>query len=141
MIAVPEVGARKPVIIFIVVDLPAPLGPRNPSTSPRGTVNEMSSTALSGPKCLTRCRISSIAGWSPIVCSLPMLPSVGIAERLYQHDGSFVLFRRRPDRRSRRPMTRGLVLALRLAASLMLARLRLISGLVMLAYVTMHLLN
>ena len=33
--AVPAVGARKPVIIFIVVDLPAPLGPRKPSTSPR----------------------------------------------------------------------------------------------------------
>src|SRR5439155_19631700 len=152
MIAVPEVGARKPVIIFIVVDLPAPFGPRKPSTSPRGTVNEMSSTALSGPKCLTRCRISSIAGWSPIVRLRPMLPSVGIAERLYQHDGSFVPFRRicapramaperRPDKRSRRPMTRGLVLALRLAGSLMIARLRLISGLVMLAYVAMHLLN
>src|ERR1700757_1600332 len=94
IIAVPAVGARKPVIIFIVVDLPAPLGPRKPSTSPTGTVNEMSSTALSGPKCLTRCRISSIAGWSPIVFSQPMLPSVEIAERLYQHDGSFVLFRR-----------------------------------------------
>src|SRR5438445_4083583 len=152
IIAVPAVGARKPVIIFIVVDLPAPFGPRNPSTSPRGTVNEMSSTALSGPKCLTRCRISSIAGWSPIVRTRPMLPSVGIAERLYQHDGSFVPFpricapraiapERRSDRRSRRPMTRGLVLALRLAGSLTIARLRLISGLVMLAYVTMHLRN
>ena len=30
-----DVGARKPVIIFMVVDLPAPLGPRKPSTSPR----------------------------------------------------------------------------------------------------------
>ncbi len=46
---VPEVGARKPVIIFIVVDLPAPLGPRNPSTSPGATWKEMSSTAVSGP--------------------------------------------------------------------------------------------
>src|SRR6516225_4771975 len=80
-IAVPAVGARKPVIIFIVVDLPAPLGPRKPSTSPRGTVKEMSSTAFSGPKCLARCRISSIA-----------LPSVQIAETLYQHDGRFVPF-------------------------------------------------
>src|SRR4029077_20678413 len=78
-IAVPLVGARKPVIIFIVVDLPAPFGPRKPSTSPRGTVKEMSSTALSGPKCLTRCRISSMA-----------LPSGRIAEALYQHDGRFV---------------------------------------------------
>src|SRR6516164_4904119 len=82
--AVPLVGARKPVIIFIVVDLPAPFGPRKPSTSPRGTVKEMSSTAFNGPKCLTRCRISSIA-----------LPSVQIAETLYQHDRQIcALFRR-----------------------------------------------
>src|SRR6516162_661388 len=104
--AVPLVGARKPVIIFIVVDLPAPFGPRKPSTSPRGTVKEMSSTAFNGPKCLTRCRISSIA-----------LPSVQIAETLYQHDGRFVPFaagsgftcgrrRRRPDKGSRGQMTR-----------------------------------
>ena len=32
--AVPLSGSRKPVSIFIVVDLPAPLGPRNPKTSP-----------------------------------------------------------------------------------------------------------
>src|ERR1700758_1819727 len=38
-------------------------------------------------------------------------------------------------------MTRGFVPAVRLAGSLMIARLRLISGLVMLAYATMHLLN
>ena len=30
--ALPDVGARKPAIIFIVVDLPAPFGPRKPST-------------------------------------------------------------------------------------------------------------
>src|SRR5438045_4926232 len=58
--AVPLVGARKPVIIFIVVDLPAPLGPRNPSTSPSGTLNDTSSTAVNGPNFLTRLRISSM---------------------------------------------------------------------------------
>ena len=45
----PDVGARKPVIIFIVVDLPAPFGPRKPSTSPACTLKLMSSTAVSGP--------------------------------------------------------------------------------------------
>src|SRR5579863_2627361 len=60
-IAVPAVGARNPVIIFIVVDLPAPLGPRKPRTSPAGTVNETSSTAASGPNFLTRWEISSMA--------------------------------------------------------------------------------
>src|ERR1700751_385461 len=65
MIAVPEEGARNPVIIFIVVDLPAPFGPRKPSTSPRGTVKETSSTAISGPNDLTRCLISSIPECPP----------------------------------------------------------------------------
>src|SRR5438874_13580880 len=58
--AVPALGARKPVIIFIVVDLPAPLGPRKPNTWPAGTLNDTSSTATSGPNFLTRLRISSI---------------------------------------------------------------------------------
>jgi hypothetical protein len=35
----------KPVIMRIVVDLPAPLGPRKPSTSPRSTLKETPSTA------------------------------------------------------------------------------------------------
>src|SRR3954468_23104966 len=44
----------KPVIMRMVVDLPAPLGPRKPSTSPFSTVNEMPSTARFGPKAFTR---------------------------------------------------------------------------------------
>ena len=51
---VPESAERKPVRTFIVVDLPAPLGPRNPRTSPRATEKLTPSTALIGPKCLTR---------------------------------------------------------------------------------------
>src|SRR5947199_8313968 len=42
-----------PVIMRMVVDFPAPFGPRKPSTSPRSTVNEMSSTARLGPKAFT----------------------------------------------------------------------------------------
>ncbi len=53
----PALGARKPVIIFMVVDLPAPFGPKNPSTSPAPTVNEMESTATSAPKRF--CRLST----------------------------------------------------------------------------------
>ena len=37
-----------------VVVLPEPLGPRNPVTRPGSTVNERSSTARTGPKCLLR---------------------------------------------------------------------------------------
>jgi hypothetical protein len=57
-LTVPELGGIKPVIIRIVVDLPAPLGPRNPSTSPRSTENEMPSTARFVPK--TRARLSTL---------------------------------------------------------------------------------
>src|SRR5579872_2210297 len=61
-IAVPAVGARNTAIIFIVVDLPAPFGPSNPRTSPAGTENDTSSTAVSGPKFLLRWTMSSTAG-------------------------------------------------------------------------------
>src|SRR5436853_7678792 len=53
----PDVGGMKPVIMRMVVDLPAPLGPRKPSTSPFSTVNEMPSTARLGPKAFTRLSI------------------------------------------------------------------------------------
>src|SRR6267378_3742178 len=50
----PALGGMKPVIMRIVVDLPAPLGPRNPSTSPLPTSKETPSTARFGPKDLLR---------------------------------------------------------------------------------------
>src|SRR5215469_10777622 len=50
----PEVGGMNPVIMRMVVDLPAPFGPRNPRTSPLATSNETSSTARFGPKDLLR---------------------------------------------------------------------------------------
>ena len=57
----PAVGGRKPVIIFMVVDLPAPLGPRKPSTVPRSTEKLTPSTAVKAPKRFTRWSISIIA--------------------------------------------------------------------------------
>src|SRR5437773_7106340 len=53
-VTVPSVGGMNPVIIRIEVDLPAPLGPRKPSTSPRSTENETPSTARFGPNVLTK---------------------------------------------------------------------------------------
>src|SRR5215467_6514182 len=50
----PEVGGMKPVIMRIVVDLPAPLGPRNPRTSPFPTSKETPSTARFAPNDLLR---------------------------------------------------------------------------------------
>jgi hypothetical protein len=43
-----------PVIIRMVVDLPAPFGPRNPSTSPCATEKEIPSTAHFVPNILVR---------------------------------------------------------------------------------------
>src|ERR1700749_3340659 len=42
----------------MLVDLPAPLEPRKPSTSPGRTVSESPATAVRGPKCLVRFSIS-----------------------------------------------------------------------------------
>src|ERR1700723_95528 len=53
-VTVPFVGGIKPVIIRMVVDLPAPFGPRKPSTSPRATEKEIPSTARFRPNVLVR---------------------------------------------------------------------------------------
>ena len=45
----PADGAMKPAIMRMVVDLPAPLAPKNPSTSPGATLNVKSSTANLSP--------------------------------------------------------------------------------------------
>src|SRR5882672_6880443 len=54
MVILPEVGGMNPVTMRMVVDLPAPFGPRKPSTSPRSTVNETSFTATFAPNAFTR---------------------------------------------------------------------------------------
>ena len=51
----------------MVVDLPAPLGPRKPRTCPRGTVRLMPSTALSVPKLL----VSPCASISAVIVFPP----------------------------------------------------------------------
>ena len=43
---VPEVGVKSPMIIAMVVVLPAPLPPRRPVTEPTGNVKLMPSTAM-----------------------------------------------------------------------------------------------
>src|SRR5712691_3422840 len=53
-VARPEVGGNSPQRMRIVVDLPAPLGPRKPKISPRFTSSETRSTAVKSPKRLTR---------------------------------------------------------------------------------------
>ncbi len=45
----PLVGSSRPRIIRMVVDFPAPFGPRNPVTVPGWTVNVRSETAALAP--------------------------------------------------------------------------------------------
>ena len=47
--AVPALGARYPVKILSVVDLPAPFGPRNAATCPWGTLKVTSRMAAKSP--------------------------------------------------------------------------------------------
>ena len=49
-VALPAVGFTSPSSIRSVVVLPAPLGPRKPTTRPSSAVNDRSSTASTGPK-------------------------------------------------------------------------------------------
>src|SRR5512142_826229 len=49
MVTVPEVGRSSPRIMRMVVDLPAPFGPRNPVTTPGLTWKSMPSTAAVRP--------------------------------------------------------------------------------------------
>ena len=54
IVAVPSVGGRRPVSIFIVVDLPQPLEPRKPKISPRSIDRVTWSTAVKVPKRIVR---------------------------------------------------------------------------------------
>jgi len=54
MRASPELGGKKPVTMRMVVDLPAPFGPRKPSTSPFFTEKVRQSTAVFLPNRLVR---------------------------------------------------------------------------------------
>lgn len=52
--ALPDVGGMYPVSIFMVVDFPAPLGPKKPTISPVSIANEIWLTAHCVPYCLAR---------------------------------------------------------------------------------------
>src|SRR5271154_331310 len=57
----PDVGASSPVSIFIVVDLPAPFGPRKPKNCPGATRRFTSCTAVRSPNRRVKCSVA-IAG-------------------------------------------------------------------------------
>src|SRR3954465_10803575 len=65
----PAGGEMHPVIPFLVVAFPAPLGPRNPRPSPGATVNVMSSTAVRDPYRLVKWLISIMVFNRPLAKS------------------------------------------------------------------------
>src|SRR3954463_15274421 len=62
MVTSPSLGGMKPVIIRMVVLLPAPFGPRKPSTSPFSTVKETPLTATFGPNVFFKFRTLIMIG-------------------------------------------------------------------------------
>src|SRR5215468_11017964 len=70
----PSSGRWKPQMIFMSVDLPAPLSPSRPSTSPLRRWMLMSRSAVTGPKCLEmfstrRTSSPALTAWSDWVGS------------------------------------------------------------------------
>jgi hypothetical protein len=59
---VPDVGRSNVVSILMVVDFPAPFGPRNPKVVPCATENEIPFTASKPPKRLLRSLTSMMLG-------------------------------------------------------------------------------
>src|SRR2546430_13731422 len=68
----PSVGSRIPHSMRSVVDFPAPLGPRNPYSSPRRTRRSRRSTATTLPKRRESPRVTTAYWSSVLVTSLPM---------------------------------------------------------------------
>src|SRR5260370_16058354 len=66
----PDVGVSNPHSIRIVVDFPAPLGPRNPNISPLCVSRLMWFTATMSPKRFTRSSITTELWFSTTVFSL-----------------------------------------------------------------------
>ena len=63
--ASPSVAGRRPVSIFMVVDLPQPLEPRKPKISPRSIVKFTALTAVNFPKRRVRF-LATMAGSAPV---------------------------------------------------------------------------
>ena len=62
---------RVPSVLTAVV-LPAPLGPRNPNTSPWATLKETSSNALRSPKRFVRWLTTRVGAAPSVSCSFAM---------------------------------------------------------------------
>src|SRR3546814_4989902 len=72
----------------MVVDLPAPFGPRKPSTSPLATDKLMLSTAVNGPNCLTRFFMSIIVLRGPLPHRYQIVAARRPLAKSFCHQGS-----------------------------------------------------
>src|SRR5262249_49804678 len=82
-VAVPALGGRKQVSMRMVVVLPAPLGPRNPTIWPFSTENEMWSTAVVRAYLLVRSEtLIIVICWQRQECR---------ADRMWEHGDMFIL--------------------------------------------------
>src|SRR5579864_6520473 len=92
-VARPEVGGSSPQRMRMVVDLPAPLGPRNPKISPRFTSSETRSTAVKSPKRFTRLSIRT-AGPEVSGGTRRLLPAHQRDEHVFERRLDLVIFER-----------------------------------------------
>src|ERR1700723_157891 len=85
----PAVGRSMPMMVFIAVDLPEPLGPIRPKISPACTSRSRFLTAVRPPKRLVRPRTSRTGGLLVVASMLAALVRKGRAEEAAgeeQHD-------------------------------------------------------
>jgi hypothetical protein len=68
MVTFPDVALVRPTMTRIVVDFPAPFGPRKPVTRPGFAVKVTSSTAVKPPYLLVTLSTTIMAGRSCPVC-------------------------------------------------------------------------
>src|SRR5271165_1839138 len=92
----PAVGSRTPRIMLMVVVLPAPLGPSSPTISPRSTVKETSSTAVTGPYCLHRCEMRNAHSVVPTFSAFAVFKFISFDDRILQTVSQANAHRRSP---------------------------------------------
>src|SRR5574340_772404 len=68
----PDVGVMMPQSMRIVVDLPEPLGPRNPNLSPFSTAKEIRFTATKFPKRFSRLSTRTISEAESLMGKFPV---------------------------------------------------------------------
>ena len=102
--ASPSVAGKRPVSIFMVVDLPQPFEPRKPKISPRSIVKFTALTAVNLPNRRVRF-LATMAGSAPVSTRGGIVNLRGAAALLLgqeRHEGLFQILRPGPSFEFRR---------------------------------------